>query len=171
MCLFEESARVPLIIAAPGQKAVGQKCDRLAELVDMYPTLADLCDIPAPKHLQGASLKKFLDDPTLPGKRGAYTQVTRGGAKMGDKFMGRSVRTERWRYTEWDDGKHGLELYDHDADPKEHRNLANEAKHAKVIAELKGLLHERRPLQTYLAPRPGPGIIREPSLLFIDDDD
>jgi uncharacterized sulfatase len=171
MCLFEESARVPLIIAAPGQKAVGQKCDRLAELVDMYPTIADICNVPAPKHLQGASLKKFLDDPTLPGKRGAYTQVTRGGAKMAEKFMGRSVRTERWRYTEWDDGKQGRELYDHDADPKEHHNLATDEKYAKVVAELRELLHERRPLQSYLTPRDDRRIVRRPELYAIDDDD
>lgn len=142
MSLFEESARVPLIIAAPGQKAAGQACDRLAELVDVYPTLADLCGLPAPKHLQGASLKKFFDDPTLPGKQAAYTQVTRGAAKAG-KFMGRSVRTERWRYTEWDDGNKGRELYDHDADPREHRNLANDDRFADVARELKTLLQRR----------------------------
>src|SRR5207237_4107582 len=108
---------------------------------DMYPTIADLCSVPAPKHLQGASLKKFLDDPTLPGKRGAYTQVTRGGAKMGEKFMGRSVRTERWRYTEWDEGKKGRELYDHDADPKELTNLAENAAEANTVETLSNQLH------------------------------
>jgi arylsulfatase A-like enzyme len=89
------------------------------------------------------SLKPLLDDPTLPGKKGAYTQVTRGGPKK-EGFLGYSVRTERWRYTEWDEGKKGIELYDHDADPKEHKNLARDPAHAKAIEELKALLHAPR---------------------------
>ncbi len=138
--LFEEAARVPLIIAAPKMKAAGQACKRLAELVDVYPTLADLCALPAPKNLEGKSLKPFLDDPAAPGKAGAFTQVQRGGPKKGKTFMGRSVRTERWRYTEWDGGDKGIELYDHDNDPGEFNNLAKDPKHAKTAAELKKLL-------------------------------
>jgi uncharacterized sulfatase len=141
---------VPLIISAPGQKAKGQSCPRLAELVDVYPTIVDLCGMKAPKHVQGQSLKPLLDDPKGPGKAAAYTQVQRGGGKKADPFMGRSVRTERWRYTEWDDGKRGVELYDHDADPEELTNLAKDEKYAKVIAELKQLL--RAPLQMGAAP-------------------
>lgn len=144
MCLFEESARVPLVIAAPGAKGAGKKCDRLAELVDVFPTLADLCGVKAPANLEGKSLKALLDDPTLPGKKGAYTQVTRGGGKKNGakdgKIMGRSVRTERWRYTEWADGKQGVELYDHANDPREHNNLAKAADHAQVRQELQQLL-------------------------------
>jgi uncharacterized sulfatase len=151
MHLFEESARVPMIIAAPGSKAPGKTCDRVAELIDVYPTVADLCGLKAPKSLDGTSLKRLLGDPTLPGKNGAYTQVTRAGPKMGGPVMGYSVRTERWRYTEWDDGKKGIELYDHDADPKEHKNLSSDPKQAKVIEELKVLL--RAPRQ----PRPAEG--------------
>jgi uncharacterized sulfatase len=151
MHLFEESARVPMIIAAPNSKAPGKSCDRLAELIDVYPTVADLCGLKAPKSLDGTSLKRLLDDPTLPGNKGAYTQVTRAGPKMGGPVMGYSVRTERWRYTEWDDGKKGIELYDHDGDPKEHKNLSSDPKQVKVIEELKVLL--RAPRQ----PRPVEG--------------
>jgi uncharacterized sulfatase len=142
MHLFEESARVPMIIAAPGNKAPGKTCNRVAELIDVYPTVADLCGLKVGK-LDGMSLKPLLDDPTLPGKKGAYTQVTRGGPKK-EGFLGYSVRTERWRYTEWDEGKKGIELYDHDADPKEHKNLARDPAHAKAIEELKALLHAPR---------------------------
>jgi iduronate 2-sulfatase len=138
MTLFEESAQVPLIVVAPGRKAKGQACGRPAELLDMYPTLADLCGLPVPGGLHGTSLRPLLDDPTAPGKKAAYTQVTRGSGK--DLFLGRSVRTERWRYTEWDDGKRGVELYDHDNDAHEYQNLAAYAKHADTVKEMKELL-------------------------------
>jgi len=143
MSLFEESAQVPLIIAAPKSKAAGKSCDRLAELIDVYPTLADLCGLETPKTVEGLSLKKFLDDPTLPGKKAACTQVTRGGGKKMAPIMGRSIRTERFRYTEW--GKQGAELYDHDNDPLEHKNLADEADFAKVVQDLRKLLRENYP--------------------------
>ena len=156
MHLFEESARVPMVIAAPGNKAPGKSCDRLAELIDIYPTVADLCNIKLTNAVDGKSLKPLLDDPTLPWKKGAYTQVTRGGGKNENAFLGRSVRTERWRYTEWDDGKKGIELYDHDKDPKEHKNLAKDPNQAKVVAELKALLREPRQV----------GALREPALDF-----
>jgi iduronate 2-sulfatase len=140
MHLFEESARVPMIIAAPSSKAPGKNCDRVVELIDIYPTVADLCGIKIGHKLDGLSMKPLLDDPTLPFKKGAYTQVTRAGGKKAEPLMGRSVRTERWRYTEWDDGKKGIELYDHENDPQEHKNLAADPKQAKVIDELKTLL-------------------------------
>ncbi len=138
MTLFEEVARVPLIIMAPGRKGNGQVCGRPAELLDLYPTLADLCGLPVPQGLQGTSLRPLLDDPTAPGKKAAYTQVRRGGPQ--NQFLGRSVRTERWRYSEWDGGKRGVELYDHDNDPHEYRNLADDPQHAATVKELKELL-------------------------------
>ena len=76
----------------------------------------------------------MISDPTLE----AYTQVRRGNPP--DQFLGRSVRTERWRYTEWDDGKKGVELYDHDADPKKYKNLAEDPKYADTVKEMKELL-------------------------------
>jgi len=137
--LFEESARVPLIISAPGMKASGKECARLVEFVDLYPTLAELAGLPAPAHLEGTSMAPLLNDPKLPWKKAAFTQVQR--VEQGEKFMGRSVRTERWRYTEWDGGKKGVELYDHNSDPHEWTNLARDAKYAKTAAELKQLLN------------------------------
>jgi uncharacterized sulfatase len=143
MHLFEESAQVPLLIAMPHQKMPGEKSGRVVELIDIYPTLAEVCGLEAPKNLHGKSLRPLLDDPNAEFKKGAYTQVTRGANKK--TIMGRSVRTERWRYTDWDEnGKLGVELYDHDADPKEHKNLAKSAEHAQVVTEMQTLLRAGR---------------------------
>jgi uncharacterized sulfatase len=117
-------------------KGNGKPCARTVELLDLYPTLADLAGLAPPAGLQGASLRPLLDDPSRAWDRAAYTQVQRGG------FPGRSVRTERWRYTEWDAGKKGVQLYDLDADPRETRNLAEDPAHAKTVEELRALLRK-----------------------------
>jgi uncharacterized sulfatase len=134
MSLFEESARAPLIIYAPGAKGNGKSCGRTVEFVDIYPTLANLCEAGNPKGLEGHSLKPLLDNPKSKWDHPAYTQVSRGG------FMGRSVRTERYRYTEWDEGRKGVELYDHEKDPREWKNVANDSKHGNAVAEMKRFL-------------------------------
>jgi uncharacterized sulfatase len=134
--LFENSARVPLLVAAPGQKAKGKGCGRPVELVDLYPTLADLCGLTPPPGLTGKSLRPLLDDPQAAWDKPAFTQVWRGG------FPGHSVRTERFRYTEWDGGRQGAELYDCSADPGETRNLASDEKLAATVAELKALVQK-----------------------------
>jgi len=142
-CLFEESARVPLIVYAPGAKGNGKASGRTVELVDLYPTLADLCGLPAPAGVEGKSLKPLLNDPQAPWEKPAYTQVTRGANDK--EVMGRSVRTERWRYSEWgNEGREGAELYDHDNDPKELRNLAKDPKYGKTVEEMKALLGKIR---------------------------
>ncbi|MBI3836893.1 MAG: sulfatase-like hydrolase/transferase, partial [Planctomycetia bacterium] len=137
--LFEESARVPLVIAAPGAKGNGRGSPRVVETIDIYPTLADLCGASPAANLPGVSLRPLLDNPTGAWNRPAFTQVERG------KFPGRSVRTERWRYTEWDHGKRGVELYDHENDPREFKNLAGDPKFAGVVAELRGHLQNTFP--------------------------
>jgi uncharacterized sulfatase len=113
------------------------------ELLDIYPTLVELCGLPEPGHqLEGKSLTPLLRDSSAPWDRPAYSQVTRNVRDRGNRklVMGRSVRTDRWRYNEWDDGKRGRELYDHDNDPHEYKNLAADQEHAKVVAEMKTLL-------------------------------
>ncbi len=145
--LFEESARVPLLIVAPGRSKAGAKSESLVSHVDLFPTLADLCGVAKPTNLQGQSLVPVLSDPTTEGRGWALTQVVRGGrinrggasAAIGDdggRFFGYSLRTQRWRYTEWGDGEAGKELYDHDADPKELTNLADKPEHQQTVAQL-----------------------------------
>jgi uncharacterized sulfatase len=137
--LFEQSARVPFVIVAPGVKGNGQTCPRTVEFVDIYPTLAELTGLTPPKDLEGASLKPLLENPQAPWNRPAFTQVQRG------EFPGYSVRTERWRYTEWDDGKQGAQLYDHEADPSEFHNLAHDPKYATVVKEMQMLVKKNWP--------------------------
>lgn len=133
LTLFDESTRVPLIVRAPGL-VQGKASARLVELVDLFPTLADLCDLPIPDGLEGVSFKPLLSDPILPWKKAAYTVVTRAGG-----ILGRAVHTERYRYTEWGEPK-TAELYDLVDDPHEYVNLVRDEKHVSVLPELQSLL-------------------------------
>lgn len=128
--LFERSARVPLIIAVPRAKTRGAAARGLAELVDLYPTLAELAGIKPPGPLDGVSLAPMLDNPSASIKDAAFTQTQNGYA----------VRTDRWRYIEWGTGQDGVQLYDMERDPGETTNLAQDARHAATVADLKGRL-------------------------------
>ena len=132
--LFEFSARAPLIVVTPELEIEGINCSQIVEFIDIYPTLAELCGLPMPANLEGMSLQPLLTDVNLPWKNMAFTQVQRGNR------AGRSVRTDRWRYIEWDEGREGIELYDHDSDPGEYYNLAHYPQYTETIAELKNLL-------------------------------
>ncbi len=147
MSLFEESARVPLFIVAPGVAAPGSVAKSPVAHIDLFPTLAELCGVKTPPNVQGQSLVPMLKDPSVSGRGWALTQVSRGGGPLraavstnvsseGSLFFGYSLRTPRWRYTEWDEGQKGRELYDHDADPRELTNLADRPEFAKTVEEL-----------------------------------
>ena len=146
--LFEESARVPLVIAVPGSKSNGSVSPRPVELVDLHPTLAELAGLPIHPTLEGQSLKPLLTNPLAAWDKPAFTQITRNaevrltvGVDPKQKFlMGRSVRTDRWCYIEWDEGRAGAELYDAQADPKQYRNLAEDPKHTASVTTMKKLL-------------------------------
>jgi uncharacterized sulfatase len=137
MTLFEEATRVPLLVAAPGVKP-GTTSPRLVELVDLYPTLVELCGLPAATGLEGQSFVPLLSAPDRPWKKAAFTVVSRGGSNPGKPLdprqLGRTIRTEDWRYTQWHDGR--AELYDHENDPRELNNLADEAAHHQIAAGL-----------------------------------
>ncbi|MEE2825585.1 MAG: sulfatase [Planctomycetota bacterium] len=128
---FERSARMPLIIAAPG-RARDQVCSKPVELVDLYPTLAQLCGLKPPAGLEGASLRPLLVNPSDPSwTKPAVTQVWHN-----KRAWGYSLRTDRYRYTEWLEGKAGRELYDHQSDPDEVTNLADRPEQAERVARL-----------------------------------
>ncbi|MEI8212466.1 MAG: sulfatase [Planctomycetota bacterium] len=134
MSLFEESARVPLLIVAPGVSQPGSVVREPVSHVDLAPTLYEWCGLPRSAAHQGESLIPYLRDPSHAGRGWALTQVTRGGND--NRFFGYSLRTQQWRYTEWEDGKRGVELYDHATDPLEITNLVNRPEHAATIAQL-----------------------------------
>ena len=140
MTLFEESARVPLILVVPGLTKAGSVVSTPVGLVDLYPTLAELCGVPRPENLQGQSLVPMLRNPAEKGRGWALTQVTR--RRGGKEFFGYSIRTERYRYTEWDGGAEGRELYDHQTDPRELVNRAEDPAYQQVVQELAALLKE-----------------------------
>jgi arylsulfatase A-like enzyme len=141
MSLFDESARVPMIVVAPGAKGNGKASPRTVELLDLYPTLADLAGLAPPGNLAGASLRPLLEDPSKAWDRPAFTQVQRSG------FPGYAVTTERWRYIEWDDGKQGAQLFDRENDPHESVNLAADPKHETVLEEMKARMRKNWPVR------------------------
>lgn len=145
--LFEGCARVPFIMAGPGVAQPGSVAAAPVGLIDLYPTLTDLAGVKSSAPTQGQSLAPMLKDVSQPGRGFAITEVVRGGGfkrfgaspAVGDdvrRFFGYSIRVPRWRYTEWDEGKEGRELYDEDADPQEITNLAEKPEHAATVAEL-----------------------------------
>ncbi|MBI4873482.1 MAG: sulfatase [Acidobacteria bacterium] len=139
---FEQATRVPMIISVPGQKTAGRKTAALSEFVDIYPSLAEICGLPAPEGVEGTSFAPLLTAPDRAWKKAAFSQYPRGipGAGAG---MGHSLRTERYRYTEWRvPGKdfRAAELYDYQTDPLEKINLAAQPRHAALVRELSALL-------------------------------
>lgn len=143
--LFEQGARAPLIVRAPRQAGNGTSSPRVVEFVDIYPTLTGLAGIQAPAGLAGRSLEKLLQNPIAAWDGYAITQILRPADKrLAEPVMGCSIRTERWRYTEWAKGKAGKELYDHQADPMEFNNLAvdPDAQAVGIINRLQPLLRK-----------------------------
>jgi iduronate 2-sulfatase len=143
---YEFDARVPLIISAPN-KTKGQACRRLVELVDMYPTLVELAELPMPGGLEGTSMVPLLDDPKLSWKTAAFTQFPRPPYYKGSfDVMGYAVRTHRFHYIEWTNVKTGrptaVELYDHRSDPHELKNVAQNSEQQRTVRELNKLLRD-----------------------------
>lgn len=137
---FEIDTRVPLILADPDfASAAGRSSRALVEFVDIYPTLAELCGLDVPPHCEGTSMRPLLEDPDREWKPAAFSQYPRRGA-----YMGYSMRTERYRYTEWVHRETGevaaRELYDHSTGPIATRNLAADPEMEETVRRLSAML-------------------------------
>lgn len=138
---YEGATRAPLIVAAPGRKALGQSTPALVEFVDIYPSLAELCGLPPTAGLEGKSFVPLLDNPQQPWDKAAFSEYPKGG------FQGTTMRTTRYRYVEWVDHQGKVvdrELYDHQADPAENENVAGRPENQPVIEQLGRELQTRR---------------------------
>lgn len=143
---YELSTRVPLIISVPGKKP--GVANGLVELVDLYPTLVDLCELKVPEGLQGMSLGTQLDAPGKAGKAVVFSQFPRSRKgnryRGGGDLMGYVIRTDRFRYVEWREGKTGKvlarELYDHERDSLESRNVVGDEGYRSELERLRKIL-------------------------------
>lgn len=135
----ENDANAPLLISVPGMQNPGSETDALVEFVDIYPSLAALAGLPLPAHLEGCSFVPLLEDPGRIWKPAAFSQYPREVG--GQQLMGYSMRTDRYRFTRWVERKNhnrvrALELYDHQTDPEENMNVADDADRQKLIEQL-----------------------------------
>ena len=136
--LFEQSTRVPFILSVPWlAETHGKATSHITELIDLYPTLAQLAGLTPPDNLHGQSLLPLLKDPKSQDwkKEMAFT-ISRSG--------GESIRTHKWRFTHWGYGLKGTELYDLEKDPGEFTNLSKNRHYAQEMAKLKALLKKKR---------------------------
>ena len=144
---FEIATRAPLLISVPhslGKQNAGKKCDAPVEFVDVYPTLAEICGLPAPTRVDGNSLQHFLDNPSAPATDVAISQYPRRDTDTGADMMGYSIRDSRWRATFWRD-RNGpkifvTELYDEQNDPAETVSVANLPEHKTLLESLEKFL-------------------------------
>jgi iduronate 2-sulfatase len=135
-CLFEESAKVPLVVSVPGMKNRGKVYSHPVELVDVYPTIADYAGLTAPKELDGVSLRPALENPDRQVKPAAHTQLNTAVAN------GRAVRTRHFRYLHWKtpEGEVFEELYDRRKDPQEFRSVSKDPAYARDLEAHRKLL-------------------------------
>ena len=135
---FELDTHVPMILSVPGMETAGKRTSALTEYVDIYPTLCEACGLTIPSHLEGHSMMPLLDNPQRSWKRASFSQYPRG------RVMGYSMRTKRFRYTEWQNRKTGevlaRELYDHEKDPQENVNAVDQPEYESDIRRLAGMI-------------------------------
>lgn len=136
--LFEESAKSPLIIRVPGNKHNGEEVNKTVELLDVFPTVTDLAGVATPLTVKGESLARLLKNPNDK----SFEKVALTYAKRG-KLIGKSVRTNRYRYTQWGEDESVSELYDYEKDPKEYKNLIYDSSYAAILKEMRAIYKEK----------------------------
>jgi iduronate 2-sulfatase len=137
---WEMATRVPLVIRCPGRGTSGTTVPAIVELLDIYPTLVDVCDLPVPPKLEGRSLAPLLDEPGSDWPNVARSLIAKQAPELGGAIQGRAVRTPRYRWIEWTGTPlaHPVhELYDHDVDPAESRNIADTPAGRELIDDLR----------------------------------
>ncbi|RKU05504.1 hypothetical protein C6501_19825 [Candidatus Poribacteria bacterium] len=162
--LFEVALRSPMIISVPEQQP--NETDALTELVDIYPTLCEACQIPVPSQLEGLSLMPIIETPSRPWKTATFSQLKRG------RTNGMSIRTTQYRYTEWGNkGIKGKELYDYLTDPDETVNIANLPENAELVIHLSERLHAgwQEALPDIQEPKTSPWDINDDGVVNIQD--
>ncbi|MEO1529934.1 MAG: sulfatase, partial [Planctomycetota bacterium] len=144
---YDIDVRVPLMIRVPNHPVAGAKTESLVELVDLYPTLCDVAEIPVPSAMEGVSLKPLFAHPEREFKSAVFSQFHRAPNITPDKgrYMGLSMVTERYHYVEWRTWDHvngvsgelkATELYDHRLDPDENQNISVDEQNQELLVEL-----------------------------------
>ena len=136
----------------PGLTGTGAKCERIVELVDLYPTLCDVAGLPIPEDMEGTSFKPLLEDANRPWKSAAFSQFHRAPriTPDGGRYMGLSMVTDQYHYVEWRTWNHvtgvagdlaAVELYDQRSDPQENTNIAGLTEFQPIVERLSNQLH------------------------------
>lgn len=136
--IFEKGTSAPFIIVDPSAGKKGVRSDAMFEFIDIYPTLAEILDLKnVPTYLEGKSFAGVVKEPSKSFRSEVHAIVNRG------EMIGRTVKNAKWRYTEWDNGKMGRELYNQTNDPIEYNNLAEKPEYSDIIAEMRKLLYQK----------------------------
>lgn len=136
--LWEQGTRTPFFICDPREETAGKACQRVVQMIDLYPTLVELCGLKQPDGLEGRSIAPLLKDPSTPWDHPAYTVWSENGRD----FSGVMVRTGQWRYAEFYGRGAGAMLLEPEKDPDEMTNLVKDPAHADVVAKLGALVRQ-----------------------------
>lgn len=134
--IYQVGTNAPFIMAGYSVAARNVGSNAMFEFIDIYPTVAELMNIKKPGNLEGKSFARVVRNPALEFRDAVHAVVNRGA------MLGRTVKTKDWRYTEWENGNKGRELYDENKDPEEYRNLADDPSYSPIIAALRSRLYE-----------------------------